>query len=100
MTVDAVGSDVQGSVLEPPDRDIGIGKRSVLDARIGLDPVEALTFLTPELVRLLDACAVELLVFVLVDERAFFPLFRNFHGLDFIRLVLGHLPAPDANCSE
>ena len=100
MAVDAVGGDVEGSVLEPSDRDIGIGKRGVLDARVGLDPVEALAFLAPELVRLLDASAVELLVFVLVDERALLPRLGNLHGLDFVRLVLGHSLAPDANCID
>src|SRR5262245_82493 len=94
MAVDAVGGGVEGSVLEPSDRHVGIVKGGVLDARVGLDPIEALAFLAPELVRLLDASAVELLVFVLVDERAFLPLFRNFHRLDFVRLVLRHHSLP------
>ena len=94
VAVDAVGGDVERAVLEPFDRDVGIGEGGVLDARIGLDPVEALALLAPELVGLLDALRVELLVFVLVDEGALFPLLRDLHGLDFVVLVLGHLSAP------
>ena len=41
MAVDAIGADVERAVLEPFDRDIGIGEARVLDARVGLDPVDA-----------------------------------------------------------
>ena len=80
MPVDAIGRDVEGAVLEPFDRHVGIGERGVLDARIGLDPVEPLALLAPELIGVVDAFPVELLVLVLVDIRAFFPFLGDLHA--------------------
>ena len=48
MAVDAVGRDVESAVLEPFDRDIGIGEGRVLDAGLGLDPVDTFAVLTPK----------------------------------------------------
>jgi hypothetical protein len=94
VPVYAVGGDIKGAVIEPFDRDIGIVEGRVLDARKGLDPIEALARFAPELVRLVDALPVELLVFVLVDEGSLFPFFRDLHGFDFVLRVLGHLSVP------
>ena len=74
VPVDTIGADVEGAVLEPFYRHVGIREACVLDARIGLDPIDTLALFAPELIRLVDALLVELLVFVLVDEGVFFPL--------------------------
>jgi hypothetical protein len=48
MAVDAVGRDVESAVLEPFDRDIGMGEGAVLDARVRPDPVDTFAVLAPK----------------------------------------------------
>ena len=54
VAVDAVGRDVELAVLEPFDRDVVVVERGVLDAGVGLDPVEPPALLAPEGVRVGD----------------------------------------------
>ena len=89
VTVDAIGADIERAVLEPFNRDVGIGEACILDEAIGLDPIDPLALLAPELVRLIDALLVELLVLVLVDEGVFLPVLR-----DLVDSFLRHRPAP------
>ncbi len=48
MTVDAIGRDIQNTILEPLDVDIAWFETGVLDLCEGLYPVNALRFLGPE----------------------------------------------------
>src|SRR5262249_45112918 len=87
MAVDAVGRDVERAVLVPFDRD-GVGRvAGVLDPGVGLDPVDALAVLAPELVRIVDGGLVHRLVFGVVRVGALAPLGRAFVNL------LGHVPS-------
>ena len=52
VAVDAVVGDVGGAVLEPFDRDVVFGERGVLDLAERLEPVDALSLLGPEAVRI------------------------------------------------
>ena len=69
VAVDAVGRDVEHAVLEPFDRDVGVGEGGVLDPREGRDPVEALGLLAPEGVGVGDRGRVHPGVAVGVDQR-------------------------------
>ena len=79
MAVDAVGRDVEGAVLEPFDRDIGIGEGRVLDAGIGLDPVDTFAVLAPKRLGVSDRSFVHGAVHRVVDQGGFCP---NTAGLD------------------
>src|SRR5665811_556811 len=94
VPVDAVRRDVEGAVLEPFDRHVGKFEAGVFDARVRLDPVEALAFLAPEFLGLGDALLVELLVRALVDEGAVLPFLGDLHRIQFVMLVLGHPSVP------
>src|SRR5262249_15672299 len=99
MPVDAVRRDVERAVLEPFYEYVGIFERSVLDDGVGFDPVDAFAFFAPELVGLRDAFLVELLVFVLFEERAVLPLFRYLVGVDVLDLLHHRSPPPWASAS-
>ena len=88
MAVDAVIGGVQDAVLEPFDRDIARRVGGVLDLAEGLDPVDALGLLGPELVRVGDRGRVHLLVLGVVEEGALLPFRRDV--VDF----LGHPDPP------
>src|SRR6185437_9250491 len=77
VTVDAVGGDVERTILEPFDREVLWLPRDVLHFGERLDPVQPLGFLAPEPVRVLDRARIRLLVFRAVDQRAFFPFVGN-----------------------
>ena len=85
MPVDAVVGGVEHAVLEPFDRDIARAEGAVLDLARCSVPVQALGFLGPKAVGVLERARVHLLVLVGVDIGAFLPLRRNV--VDF----LGHI---------
>ncbi len=62
VAVDAVGADIQHPVLIPLDADVAGREGCVLDAGIGLDPVQPLAFLAPERVRIGDRGSVSCLI--------------------------------------
>ena len=72
VPVDAIVGNVELPVLEPFDRDLA-GERGVLDLLVGLEPVDALAVLAPELVRVPDAVGVPFEVSLVVDQRVLLP---------------------------
>ena len=92
MPVDAVGGDVERAVLEPFDRHVRRPEGRVLDARVGLDPVDALADLAPERVGVGDRAVVEALIPLRVDPGAGRPVRRHRierfrHGLSSLDLL-------------
>jgi hypothetical protein len=61
VPVDAIVGNVGLAVLEPLDRTLA-GEGGVLDLGVGLEPVDPLAVLAPELVGVLDAFLVPFLV--------------------------------------
>jgi hypothetical protein len=75
VAVDAVRRDVEHAVVEPADADIaGIVDVAHRVGRIGLDPVDPLAVLAPELNRVLDRGLVHRLVLGVVDIGALGPI--------------------------
>src|SRR5690606_2478696 len=85
MPVDAVGRNVELAVLEPFDRDIGVGERCVPDPGERLDPVEALSLLAPEPVRVGKRALILLLE--LLRGQAAMPRTELKHGLVHEKLL-------------
>ena len=78
VAIDAVGRDVQHAVMEPADANLAV----VIDVAhgagaVGLDPVDALAVLAPELHRILDRGFVHRLVLGVVDIGALGPIRGN-----------------------
>jgi hypothetical protein len=91
MPVDAVVGDVRLAVLEPLDRDLA-GEGRVLDLGVGLEPVDPLAVLAPELLGVLDRVAIPLFVGFPVDQRILLPGWLN-----AVNLHVGHgHPPPGA----
>ncbi|MNT70312.1 hypothetical protein D3C72_2086800 [compost metagenome] len=80
VAVDAIVGDVGEAVLIPLDRHLAL-EIGVLHLGIGLEPVDPLAMLVPELFRVLDALFVPALVLVLVDQGT--ALGRFEHRIDF-----------------
>ena len=95
MPVDAIVGDIGQPVLEPFDRDLAL-ERGVLDLGVGLEPVDALAVLAPELVRVLDALGVPFEIGVVVDQRALLPRRLNLVNVHFRHFLA--LP-PDHACA-
>ena len=76
MTVQRVGGEVQATVGEPFDPEIGLVKAGFLDLGEGLDPVDPLGLVTPETFRVFDRTAVHVLIACIVDQRRLGPLCR------------------------
>ena len=66
VTVDAVGCNVQCTVLEPFDIDIARLKAGVFHFGEGLDPIDALAMFTPEDLGIGHRCGIHLIVFGLI----------------------------------
>src|SRR5579871_662758 len=66
MPVEAVGGHVERAVMIPAHMDVA-AKRDVLHLAVGLDPVQALALLAPELLRIGDRGLIELEIASLVD---------------------------------
>ncbi len=77
MTVDAVGRDVQGAVLEPLDRDIAGLERRVLNLGEGFDPIKTFCLLAPERLWVIDGCGIHLFVFLSIDVRVSHEFFAG-----------------------
>src|SRR5215813_12371628 len=73
MSVDAVGGDVEGAILVPLDGDVVGSIGGILHARVGLDPVDALADLAPELVWILNGTLIHRQVFGAVHPGAARP---------------------------
>src|ERR1700685_2919936 len=82
--------DVGDAVLEPFDRDVFRVERRVLDLCEGREPVDALSLLSPEALRVAHRKLVHLFVFGLVQPCALRPFRRNVIGL------VGHGAPPRA----
>jgi hypothetical protein len=72
VPVNAVVANVGDAVFEPLDRHLA-AEAGVLDLLEGLEPVDALAVLGPELLRVLDRLLVHLEVAVIVNEGMFLP---------------------------
>ncbi len=95
MAVDAIVAGVERAVLEPFDRDVVRIVGGVLHLGEGLDPVDALGLLAPELGRVLHRGGVHFLVLGVVHIGALLPIGGNVIDL------IGHLnlpPCPRYNC--
>ncbi len=90
VPVDAIGRNVESAVFEPPDVNVTRVKGGVLDALIGLDPIQAAPGLAPKTPRVLDRLFVKLLVVFVVNPSAFGPICR--YGVDLLRHVAHSLP--------
>ncbi len=82
VTVDAVVGNIGQAVFKPLDGDLTL-EGGILDLCVGLEPVNALAMLAPELVRVFNAFLVPFQVLVLVDQRA--RLHCLLHRIDFFR---------------
>src|SRR5690606_18683800 len=76
-------------VLEPLDRNFA-GKGGVLDLGVRLEPIDALTVLAPEPVRILDALGIPFEVGLIVDQRVLLP-----RRLDTVNIDFRHPSPPD-----
>ncbi|MCY1231738.1 hypothetical protein D9M72_441980 [compost metagenome] len=83
MAVNAIIGDVREAVLEPFNRDVS-GERRVLDLCVGFEPVNPLSVLAPELIRIADAFFVPPFVLGFIDKRA--VTHRLLHRIN----LLGH----------
>src|SRR5262245_31593990 len=96
MPVDAVGGDIERAVLEPFDRNLARPEGRVLDACVGIDPVDAPADLAPERVGVSDRAVVKALIALRIDPSAGRPVLRyrmeRFrHGLFLPRPYLAQL---------
>ena len=90
MAVDAIVGGVGLAVLVPVDRDMVRIPRDVAHLGVRLEPIDALAFLAPEPIRILDRTLVGLLVASLVDPGALCPVRR------YAVHLLGHRSLPSA----
>src|SRR5262249_4898349 len=88
MSVDAIVGDIGDAVLVPFDRHILWIVGGVLDLARRLEPVDALGFLGPESIGVLDRALVHGAVVVFLDKGAAEPIGRNVIQLVRHRLVL------------
>ena len=63
VPIQTVGRSIERAVLEPADVDVVPGERDILDLGVGLDPVDALAFASPEAFGILDGFLVHRVVF-------------------------------------
>ncbi len=87
VAVDAVVSRVGLAVLEPFDRNLAGAEGGVLHLLERLHPVDALRFLGPEFIRVLDRSGVHFLVVGVVEISALLP-----RGRDRIKLLRHRTP--------
>ena len=93
MAVDAVVGGVGGAVLEPFDRDVGLGERRVLDLAERLHPGDAFGLLGPETIGIGERSLVHRLVVGGVDEGALGP-----GGGHIVNLVRHFLSSTRTRC--